>query len=207
MYLCFSLNCILKEQAQDQQQFMWNFLLATFFGKKCNNLADMTTSCLPVSFDWLLLHMCSHRYEGRISKEQDLAAGTPFPLPLRPTFVGTPAMQASVLRPFGVHLQKFTLPTQVEFKQHNKQSLRWESNFQTNCPHNFHCIAAYIEFKYLTIPGKSVTSKKACPDDCERVEYILFPVFITSNKSSDKQMKFMWLNVKAIRDIPTHYCC
>ena len=83
---------------------------------------------------------------------------------------------------------------------HNKQSLRWESYFQTNYPHNFHCIAANI----LTIPGKSVTSKKACSDECERVEYTLLPVFIISIKSSDKQMKFVWLNIKAVRDIPTH---
>ena len=40
----------------------------------------MTTSCLPLSFDRLLFDKCSHWYEGRISKEQGLAAGVPFPL-------------------------------------------------------------------------------------------------------------------------------
>ena len=66
-----------------------------------------------------------------------------------------------VLRPFGVHLLKVTLPTTVEFQKHNKQSLQWESNFQPNCPHNFHCIAAHIEIEIFgPFQVKSVTSKK-----------------------------------------------
>ena len=98
MYLCFSPNCILKDQAQDQQELLGISFRAHSLEKKCNNLADMTTSCLPVSFDWLLFDMCSHWYEGRISKEQGLAAGVPSPLlsppTLHPTFVGINACNA-----------------------------------------------------------------------------------------------------------------
>ena len=36
MHLCFSPNCILKEQAEDQQQFTRNFLPTTFVEKKKN---------------------------------------------------------------------------------------------------------------------------------------------------------------------------
>ena len=28
-----------------------------------------------------------------------------------------------------------------------KQGLQWDSNFQTNYPQNFHCIAAHIKFQ------------------------------------------------------------
>ena len=69
MHLCFSPNCILKEQAEDQQQFTRNFLPTTFVEKK------KITICLPVSLDWL-----QPLIWGAVSKEQGLAAGVPSPL-------------------------------------------------------------------------------------------------------------------------------
>ena len=76
----------------------------------------------------------------------------------------------------GVHLLKFTLPTPSMGKQF---------------PNNFHCIEFQIFSPFQV--NLRVTSNKACSDDCEWIEHIVFPVFIISIKSSDKQMKFVLL--------------